>query len=75
MMTKCRYYVDDKRNCTTKFNLDIVQKSWMQGGFILGEPLSFEANSGVWSNRTDHSLTVVTTEGHVCYWKVVPDEN
>lgn len=71
-MTMCRFYLDDKRQVTTRYNLDLVEKDWSRGGFILGEPVAFMANAGVWLRRTGHSLTVVNTEGHVLYWKQVP---
>jgi hypothetical protein len=75
MMTKCRFYVDDKRNCTSKFNLDIAQKEWSKSDCygLIGHPFPFEMNNGLWSHRTDHSLTVVTTEGHVLYWRDVTE--
>jgi hypothetical protein len=82
MIQICRFYVDDKRKDTGRSNLDIVEREWRKSiQFYMradvdnaigeGSVDNLPCNAGIWVNRTDHSLTVVNSEGSVLYWKVV----
>lgn len=75
MMTPCRFYVNDKREKTTKFNLDAVVKMWSGGDYYghIGENFGFTMNNGIWMHRTENSLTVVTTEGNVLHWLILKE--
>lgn len=66
-----------------KRNLDIIEREWRKSikhymeadvEHAIGER-STTCNVGVWVYRTDHSLTIVTTESHVLYRRIVPQRS
>jgi hypothetical protein len=75
MKTPTRFYVDGIRKDSKPADLDKMEAHWRKNGIEtdclnrIGEAFRFPMNNALWIHRTDHSLTIVNTEGVVMYWK------
>lgn len=65
MSQPIRFYIDGVRRNTSRGNLNNIEQCWRKSLEYTG------INHAVWVYRTDHSLTVVTSENALLYWRVV----